>query len=152
MQSPKHIEKLGGDIEMNVHVLTTGYWPAFPAVQVKLPAQLAHYQVIKLLSILSLSHHCLDTYVGTHYLCCATHTRTHTYYWSQQEIFRSFYLSKYSGRRLFWQSTLGNAVMKAHYPKATLIPLIHTPFNQTACATKYLYSFHNQFLMDHFFF
>ncbi|XP_018417756.1 PREDICTED: cullin-4A [Nanorana parkeri] len=32
-----------------------------------------------------------------------------------QEIFKSFYLGKHSGRRLQWQSTLGHAVLKAEF-------------------------------------
>lgn len=32
-----------------------------------------------------------------------------------QEIFKTFYLAKHSGRRLQWQSTLGHAVLKAEF-------------------------------------
>lgn len=34
-----------------------------------------------------------------------------------QDIFKEFYLSKYSGRRLMWQNSLGHCVLKAEYPK-----------------------------------
>jgi len=34
-----------------------------------------------------------------------------------QEIFKEFYLSKYSGRRLMWQNSLGHCVLKANFPK-----------------------------------
>ncbi|KAJ8546607.1 hypothetical protein K7X08_034117 [Anisodus acutangulus] len=34
-----------------------------------------------------------------------------------QDIFKEFYLSKYSGRRLMWQNSLGHSVLKAEYPK-----------------------------------
>ena len=34
-----------------------------------------------------------------------------------QDIFKEFYLSKYSGRRLMWQNSLGHCVLKAEFPK-----------------------------------
>ena len=34
-----------------------------------------------------------------------------------QDIFKEFYLSKHSGRRLMWQNSLGHCVLKADYPK-----------------------------------
>ncbi|KAL3616891.1 Cullin-4 [Castilleja foliolosa] len=34
-----------------------------------------------------------------------------------QDIFKEFYLSKYSGRRLMWQNSLGQCVLKAEFPK-----------------------------------
>jgi len=76
-QSTKHGGTLGKDIDMTVSVLTTGYWPHYPPVEVNLPTQLSEYQ----------------------------------------EIFRSFYVSKYSGRRLFWQNSLGHTVLKAQFSK-----------------------------------
>ncbi|ESQ55574.1 hypothetical protein EUTSA_v10024458mg [Eutrema salsugineum] len=34
-----------------------------------------------------------------------------------QDIFKEFYLSKYSGRRLMWQNSSGHCVLKAEFPK-----------------------------------
>lgn len=34
-----------------------------------------------------------------------------------KDIFKEFYLSKYSGRRLMWQNSLGHCVLKADFPK-----------------------------------
>ncbi|KAJ0784344.1 putative cullin [Helianthus annuus] len=34
-----------------------------------------------------------------------------------QDIFKEFYLSKYSGRRLMWQNSLGHCVLKAEFAK-----------------------------------
>eukprot|EP01103_Thecamoeba_quadrilineata_P014277 TRINITY_DN4208_c0_g1_i1.p1 TRINITY_DN4208_c0_g1~~TRINITY_DN4208_c0_g1_i1.p1 ORF type:complete len:785 (-),score=106.82 TRINITY_DN4208_c0_g1_i1:223-2577(-) len=34
-----------------------------------------------------------------------------------QEIFKNFYLSKYTGRRLMWHNSLGHCVVKASFPK-----------------------------------
>ncbi|KAL3376875.1 hypothetical protein AABB24_003343 [Solanum stoloniferum] len=67
-QSSQARKKLPTGIEMSVHVLTTGYWPTYPPMDVRLPHELNIYQ----------------------------------------DIFKEFYLSKYSGRRLMWQNSLGH--------------------------------------------
>eukprot|EP00238_Polyblepharides_amylifera_P008063 CAMPEP_0196582338 /NCGR_PEP_ID=MMETSP1081-20130531/38666_1 /TAXON_ID=36882 /ORGANISM="Pyramimonas amylifera, Strain CCMP720" /LENGTH=239 /DNA_ID=CAMNT_0041902877 /DNA_START=200 /DNA_END=919 /DNA_ORIENTATION=- len=36
-----------------------------------------------------------------------------------QEVFREFYLSKHSGRRLHWQNSLAHCVLKVNFPKGT---------------------------------
>uniref|UniRef100_A0A7N0ZRY4 Cullin-4 n=1 Tax=Kalanchoe fedtschenkoi TaxID=63787 RepID=A0A7N0ZRY4_KALFE len=76
-QSSQARTKLPVGIEMSVHVLTTGYWPTYPPMDVKLPHELTIYQ----------------------------------------DIFKEFYLSKYNGRRLMWQNSLGHCVLKADFPK-----------------------------------
>ncbi|KAE8708845.1 Cullin-4 [Hibiscus syriacus] len=76
-QSSQARSKLPSGIEMSVHVLTTGYWPTYPPMDVRLPHELNVYQ----------------------------------------DIFKDFYLSKYSGRRLMWQNSLGHCVLKADFPK-----------------------------------
>ncbi|BBM97655.1 cullin 3 [Marchantia polymorpha subsp. ruderalis] len=76
-QSAQARTKLPSGIEMNVHVLTTGYWPTYPPMEVRLPHELNVYQ----------------------------------------DIFKEFYLSKHSGRRLMWQNSLGHCVLKANFPK-----------------------------------
>ncbi|WOL19607.1 cullin-4-like isoform X1 [Canna indica] len=76
-QSSQTRTKLPSGIEMSVHVLTTGYWPTYPPMDVRLPHELNVYQV----------------------------------------IFKEFYLSKYHGRRLLWQNSLGHCVLKADFPK-----------------------------------
>lgn len=76
-QSSQARTKLPSGIEMSVHVLTTGYWPTYPPMDVRLPHELNVYQ----------------------------------------DIFKEFYLSKYSGRRLMWQNSLGHCVLKADFPK-----------------------------------
>eukprot|EP00271_Cylindrocystis_brebissonii_P008559 TRINITY_DN22947_c0_g1_i1.p1 TRINITY_DN22947_c0_g1~~TRINITY_DN22947_c0_g1_i1.p1 ORF type:complete len:827 (-),score=185.08 TRINITY_DN22947_c0_g1_i1:668-3148(-) len=69
--------RLPQGIEMGVHVLTTGYWPSYPPMDIRLPVELSTYQ----------------------------------------DIFKEFYLSKHSGRRLMWQNSLGQCVLKANFPK-----------------------------------
>ncbi|CAA7394007.1 unnamed protein product [Spirodela intermedia] len=76
-QSSQARTKLPSGIEMSVHVLTTGYWPTYPPMDVRLPHELNVYQ----------------------------------------DIFKEFYLSKHSGRRLMWQNSLGHCVLKAHFPR-----------------------------------
>ncbi|KAJ8545312.1 hypothetical protein K7X08_017895 [Anisodus acutangulus] len=76
-QSSQARKKLPAGIEMSVHVLTTGYWPTYPPMDVRIPHELNIYQ----------------------------------------DIFKEFYLSKYSGRRLMWQNSLGHCVLKAEFPK-----------------------------------
>ncbi|KAI3466829.1 hypothetical protein Pfo_023492 [Paulownia fortunei] len=76
-QSSQARTKLPSGIEMSVHVLTTGYWPTYPPMDVRLPHELNVYQ----------------------------------------DIFKEFYLSKYSGRRLMWQNSLGHCVLKAEFQK-----------------------------------
>lgn len=76
-QSSQARTKLPSGIELSVHVLTTGYWPTYPPMDVRLPHELNVYQ----------------------------------------DIFKEFYLSKYSGRRLMWQNSLGHCVLKANFPK-----------------------------------
>lgn len=46
-----------------------------------------------------------------------------------QDIFKDFYLSKHSGRKLQWQPTLGHCVLKAHFksgPKELAVSLFQT--------------------------
>nr|XP_043619567.1 cullin-4 [Erigeron canadensis] len=76
-QSSQARTKLPSGIELSVHVLTTGYWPTYAPMDVRLPHELNVYQ----------------------------------------DIFKEFYLSKYSGRRLMWQNSLGHCVLKAEFPK-----------------------------------
>nr|XP_011460204.1 PREDICTED: cullin-4 [Fragaria vesca subsp. vesca] len=76
-QSSQARTKLPSGIELSVHVLTSGYWPTYTPMDVRLPHELNVYQ----------------------------------------DIFKEFYLSKYSGRRLMWQNSLGHCVLKAEFPK-----------------------------------
>ncbi|KAF6142825.1 hypothetical protein GIB67_002689 [Kingdonia uniflora] len=76
-QSSQARMKLPSGIELSVHVLTTGYWPTYPPMDMQLPHELNVYQ----------------------------------------DIFKEFYLSKYSGRRLMWQNSLGHCVLKVEFPK-----------------------------------
>ncbi|KAA6417758.1 MAG: ubiquitin- cullin 4 [Trebouxia sp. A1-2] len=70
--------RLPPGIDMNVNVLTSGYWPSYPHLEAKLPDELTRYQT----------------------------------------VFKDFYLSKHSGRRLVWHNSLGSCVMRAHFTKA----------------------------------
>jgi cullin-4 len=66
-------------VDMNVNILTSGYWPTYPVVDANLPAELNNYQ----------------------------------------QVFKEFYLSKHSGRRLVWHNSLGTCILKARFDKGT---------------------------------
>lgn len=38
-----------------------------------------------------------------------------------QEVFKTFYLGKHSGRKLQWQTTLGHAVLKAEFKEVSAL-------------------------------
>jgi hypothetical protein len=64
--------------EMDVQVLTTGYWPVYPQYpNIILPPEL----------------------------------------FAHQANFESYYKNKYQGRRIAWQYSLGNCIVKASFPK-----------------------------------
>ncbi|KAK4770839.1 hypothetical protein SAY87_031371 [Trapa incisa] len=48
-QSSQARTKLPSGIEMSVHILTTGYWPTYPPMDVKLPHELNVYQTVVLM-------------------------------------------------------------------------------------------------------
>jgi len=64
-------------VDLQVKVLTTGFWPTQPSVQCELPPEIAK--------------------------ACG--------------IFKRFYLEQHTGRQLTWQTTMGNADLKARYDK-----------------------------------
>ena len=71
-----HAAAIKSDVELSVHVLTTGVWPTQqPGAKCQLPPQIT--------------------------ACC--------------EAFEGFYLKQRSGRRLTWQTSLGNADLKARF-------------------------------------
>ena len=73
-------------IEMHVNVITSGSWPQYSTIDVKLPEQLAMLQ----------------------------------------ENFQEFYLNKHSGRKLTWQNSQGQCVVKAQFasgPKELFVTL-----------------------------
>ncbi|KAK9826788.1 hypothetical protein WJX81_000888 [Elliptochloris bilobata] len=63
--------------DMNVSILTSGYWPTYPILDAVLPEELSR----------------------------------------SQAVFKDFYLSKHSGRRLVWHNSLGTCVLRAQFPK-----------------------------------
>lgn len=62
-------------LDMTVNILTMGYWPTYPVMDVTIPEQMVQFQ----------------------------------------DIFKEFYLSKHSGRKLQWQPTLGHCVLRAKF-------------------------------------
>mmetsp|Transcript_22578 Transcript_22578/g.27227 ORF Transcript_22578/g.27227 Transcript_22578/m.27227 type:complete len:742 (+) Transcript_22578:315-2540(+) len=78
-QSAQVAKRMPTGMEMSVHVLTTGFWPAYPPMEANLPEEISVYQ----------------------------------------EIFREFFLSKHSGRRLHWQNSLGHCTLRARFANDT---------------------------------
>lgn len=39
--------RIPAGIDMNVNILTSGYWPTYPVVDAKLPAELNAYQQVQ---------------------------------------------------------------------------------------------------------
>lgn len=74
-------------LDMTVNILTMGYWPTYPALEVTLPEQMVQFQ----------------------------------------DVFKDFYLSKHSGRKLQWQPTLGHCVLRARF-KAGMKELVVSLF------------------------
>eukprot|EP00741_Cyanophora_paradoxa_P011788 tig00020563_g11392.t1 len=66
-----------GDVELNVQVLTTGFWPNVTPMDLKLPKELGEFQ----------------------------------------EMFKTYYLGKHSGRKLTWHYAWSICMLKANYPK-----------------------------------
>ena len=64
------------DIDLNVKVLTNGFWPTYPSINVTLPAEMTVLQ----------------------------------------DEFTDFYTKRHNGRRLTWQNTLGQCMVKANFP------------------------------------
>eukprot|EP01114_Cavostelium_apophysatum_P003635 TRINITY_DN1368_c0_g1_i2.p1 TRINITY_DN1368_c0_g1~~TRINITY_DN1368_c0_g1_i2.p1 ORF type:complete len:736 (-),score=233.08 TRINITY_DN1368_c0_g1_i2:74-2281(-) len=62
-------------VDLNVYVLTTGFWPTQTTTNCALPAEIQK--------------------------CC--------------EVFKKFYLSNHSGRRINWQTNMGSAELKAQF-------------------------------------
>ncbi|KAF5944098.1 hypothetical protein HYC85_018175 [Camellia sinensis] len=103
-QSSQARTKLPSGIEMSVHVLadisTDGYSATSRTQCVSGLAQAKEWIDFTLLTMHSLCD-CLACF-----FCLIL-----------QDIFKEFYLSKYSGRRLMWQNSLGHCVLKAEFPK-----------------------------------
>lgn len=54
-----------------------------------------------------------------------------------QEIFKTFYLGKHSGRKLQWQSTLGHCVLKAEFKEVMQIVSHNSYYENAFFSVKY---------------
>lgn len=64
-----------------------------------------------------------------------------------QEIFKTFYLGKHSGRKLQWQSTLGHCVLKAEFKEVSLI--VSLVFDSSKMSVLESFYFPSVFLHGH---
>ncbi len=111
--------RIPSGMDMGVSVLTSGYWPTYPLVEVTLPQELEQcQQTFKYVCGGVCIHIHMGLYIHkywfvyTHkYSLSHTHIHTHTH------TPRDYYLSKHSGRRLVWYNGLGTCLVKAQFPK-----------------------------------
>ena len=114
---------------MNVNILTSGYWPTYPVVDANLPAELNTYQQVHFVLRHDRGTPAAVGCIADPFSDCATH-------WScasagscrfgaakfrrpHLQVFKEFYLSKHSGRRLVWHNSLGTCILKARFDKGT---------------------------------
>lgn len=57
-----------------------------------------------------------------------------------QEVFKTFYLGKHSGRKLQWQTTLGHAVLKAEFKEVSALSVGHLFFIFVSMLIEFLKS------------
>lgn len=112
------------------------YWPTYPPMEVRMPHELNVYQVTSIpnacclcvfwafscppLSSLRDKKNMLHFFFESHSHCKLFHIICADRHWMlvyMQDIFKEFYLSKHSGRRLMWQNSLGYCVLKADFTK-----------------------------------
>ena len=86
------------------------YWPTYPPMDVRLPHELNVYQVRY-----KPRNGCIPLCIC--HIGYIINYLEHSFCLVMQDIFKEFYLSKYSGRRLMWQNSLGHCVLKAEFPK-----------------------------------
>lgn len=91
----QHIHNQPINIELNVNILTMGYWPTYTPMDVHIPTEM-----VKL-----------------------------------QENFKTFYLSKHSGRKLQWQTTLGSCNVKTRFPSG--VHELQVSLFQTLCLLQF---------------
>lgn len=98
-------QNIPGNIELTVNILTMGYWPTYVPMEVHLPPEVRA-------EIISTFRRLLQSVRGwLKPVTCVLLVQMVRL----QEIFKTFYLGKHSGRKLQWQSTLGHCVLKAEF-------------------------------------
>jgi len=136
----------GGTLDMNVLVLTSGFWPTYRSFDCLLPTELLQAQQVR-----THTHRCSEwgrrgsnwamrcwlNHVTTtnsrrstcscvHQMCSRVHGRSPignecACKWLRcacracLQEFAEYYLSKHGGRKLAWQSTSSNCVVRAHF-------------------------------------
>lgn len=112
------------------------YWPTYPPMEVRMPHELNVYQVTSIpnacclcvfwafscppLSSFRDKKNVIHFFFESHSHCKFFHIICADRHWMlvyMQDIFKEFYLSKHSGRRLMWQNSLGYCVLKADFTK-----------------------------------
>ena len=118
--SPQTRHKVSGNIELNVNVLTLGYWPPYTPMEVTLPQEVSEYKwmhnyvlawlCFKPLMVTGCAYVKHEMYHQNFNCSCLLGATQMVQY---LEAFKLFYLNKHSGRKLQWQPSLGHCVLKA---------------------------------------
>ena len=130
--------------ELSVHVLTQGYWPTYPPVEINLPSEILELQQADPFLPYVRAH---SSHISPLKFFSAGESRTQVKHPSQApksrtqishrfspfvtahpahaslpflllcfQLFSSYYISKHNGRRLQWQPYLGHCTVKASFP------------------------------------
>lgn len=109
-------QNIPGNIELTVNILTMGYWPTYVPMEVHLPAEVSSEKYELCFSLLlKLDSSTLNSNEVCHNWLLIIFLPFAFQMVRLQEIFKTFYLGKHSGRKLQWQSTLGHCVLKAEF-------------------------------------
>lgn len=107
-------QNIPGNIELTVNILTMGYWPTYVPMEVHLPPEVRAEQILRFFFFRT----CWVFYNPSCNKYTMWRSVTPVIFVQMvrlQEIFKTFYLGKHSGRKLQWQSTLGHCVLKAEF-------------------------------------
>ena len=88
-----------GTMEAAFKVLTSNNWPTYQHMELKMPLELSSHQASQ--------HRAL-------FFITSVLTKT---WCTVQDMFQSYYLRKYNGRRLMWQYSLCQCLLKARFAK-----------------------------------
>lgn len=109
-------QNIPGNIELTVNILTMGYWPTYVPMEVHLPPEVCAEQILNL----SIHVVLLPKMLLIYGMLLYNNSVVFVQMVRLQEIFKTFYLGKHSGRKLQWQSTLGHCVLKAELKEVNI--------------------------------
>ncbi|KAJ1338929.1 hypothetical protein BSLG_006564 [Batrachochytrium salamandrivorans] len=94
-----------GPIDLNVYVLTSGLWPSYQPIELELPEEL-----MDILCSIVMAGNDAASLQGVFRVVVGGLSNC-------QEVFKEYYMSKHSGRRLVWHNSLGSCLLRAQFSK-----------------------------------